>query len=68
MTTADHDDRVFPAHSFKYTATMQEAQGGDAPILIRIETKAGHGGGKPTTKIIQEQTDIFGFLMKNLGM
>lgn len=68
VTTADHDDRVFPAHSFKYTATMQEAQGGEAPVLIRIETKAGHGGGKPTTKIIQEQTDIFGFLVKNLGM
>lgn len=68
VTTADHDDRVFPAHSFKYTATMQEAQGSDAPILIRIETKAGHGGGKPTAKIIQEQADIFGFLVKNLDM
>jgi prolyl oligopeptidase len=68
VTTADHDDRVFPAHSFKYTAAMQEAQAGDAPILIRIETKAGHGGGKPTAKIIQEQADIYGFLMKNLGM
>jgi len=68
VTTADHDDRVYPAHSFKYTAKLQEAQSGDAPILIRIETKAGHGAGKPTTKQIQEQTDIYGFLVKNLGM
>ncbi|MDQ6788959.1 MAG: prolyl oligopeptidase family serine peptidase [Acidobacteriota bacterium] len=68
VTTADHDDRVVPAHSFKYTATLQEAQAGDAPILIRIETKAGHGAGKPTSKIIEEQADIYGFLMKNLGM
>jgi len=68
VTTADHDDRVFPAHSFKYTAAMQAAQGGDAPVLIRIETKAGHGAGKPTAKIIQEQADIYGFLYKNLGM
>jgi len=68
VTTADHDDRVFPAHSFKYAATLQAAQGGDAPVLIRIETKAGHGAGKPTAKIIEEQADIYGFLMKNLGM
>ena len=68
VTTSDHDDRVFPAHSFKYTATLQEAQAGSAPVLIRIETRAGHGAGKPTTKIIQEQADIYGFLVKNLGM
>jgi prolyl oligopeptidase len=68
ITTADHDDRVFPAHSFKYAATMQAAQAGDAPVLIRIETKAGHGAGKPTAKVIEEYTDIYGFLMKNLGM
>jgi prolyl oligopeptidase len=68
VTTADHDDRVFPAHSFKYTATMQAAQAGDSPVLIRIETRAGHGAGKPTAKIIQEQADIYGFLMKSLGM
>ncbi|HEX2639326.1 MAG TPA: prolyl oligopeptidase family serine peptidase, partial [Pyrinomonadaceae bacterium] len=68
ITTADHDDRVFPAHSFKYTAAMQAAQAGDAPILIRIETKAGHGAGKPTTKQIEEITDTYGFLVKNLGM
>jgi prolyl oligopeptidase len=68
ITTADHDDRVFPAHSFKYAATMQSAQAGDAPILIRIETKAGHGAGKPTTKIIDEQADLYAFLVKNLDM
>ena len=68
VTTADRDDRVVPAHSFKYTATLQEAQGGTAPILIRIETKAGHGAGKPTSKRIQEAADIYGFLMKNLNM
>jgi prolyl oligopeptidase len=68
ITTADHDDRVFPAHSFKYAATLQAAQAGDAPVLIRIETKAGHGAGKPTAKVIEEAADIYGFLMKNLGM
>ncbi|HEX6125248.1 MAG TPA: prolyl oligopeptidase family serine peptidase [Pyrinomonadaceae bacterium] len=68
VTTSDHDDRVFPAHSFKYAAALQDAQAGSAPVLIRIETKAGHGAGKPTTKIIQEQADIYGFLVKNLGM
>jgi prolyl oligopeptidase len=68
VTTADTDDRVFPAHSFKYAAALQEAQAGTAPILIRIETKAGHGAGKPTSKQIQEQTDIYGFLFKELGM
>lgn len=65
--TADHDDRVVPAHSFKYTAALQAAQGGDAPILIRIETKAGHGAGKPTTKQIEETADIQAFLLKALG-
>ena len=68
ITTADHDDRVFPAHSFKYAAALQAAQSGDAPVLIRIETKAGHGAGKPTSKQIEELADIYGFLMKNLGM
>ncbi|MDQ3490330.1 MAG: prolyl oligopeptidase family serine peptidase [Acidobacteriota bacterium] len=68
VTTADHDDRVFPAHSFKYAAALQEAQGGDAPVLIRIETKAGHGAGKPTTKQIEEQADIYGFLVKSLDV
>ena len=68
VTTSDHDDRVFPAHSFKYAAALQNGQGGDAPILIRIETKAGHGAGKPTTKQIQEQADIYGFLVKSLDV
>lgn len=68
ITTADHDDRVVPAHSFKYAATLQAAQGGDAPILIRIETDAGHGAGKPTSKIIEEVADSYAFLMQNLGM
>ena len=68
VTTADTDDRVFPAHSFKYAAALQAAQAGNAPVLIRIETKAGHGAGKPTSKQIEEQTDIYGFLVKNLGM
>ena len=68
VTTSDHDDRVVPAHSFKYTATLQEANAGDRPILIRIEVKAGHGAGKPTAKIIQEQADIYGFLVRELGM
>ncbi len=68
VTTADHDDRVVPGHSFKFTATLQEAQAGPAPVLIRIDTKAGHGGGKPTTKQIEEMTDLWGFLVKSLNM
>ena len=68
VTTADHDDRVVPGHSFKFTATLQAAQAGPAPVLIEIETKAGHGAGKPTSKIIEEQADRFAFLVKNLGM
>jgi prolyl oligopeptidase len=68
ITTADHDDRVVPAHSFKFAATLQEAQGGEAPVLIRIETKAGHGAGKPTTKRIEEIADQWAFLVRNLGV
>jgi prolyl oligopeptidase len=68
ITTADHDDRVFPGHSFKFAATLQAAQQGDAPVLIRIETRAGHGAGKPTTKQIEDVTDQWSFLVKNLGM
>jgi prolyl oligopeptidase len=68
VTTGDHDDRVFPAHSFKYAAALQEANASDKPILIRIETRAGHGAGKPTAKVIEEQADIYGFLVKELGM
>ena len=68
VTTADHDDRVVPAHSFKYTATLQAANTGDAPKLIRIETKAGHGAGKPISKVLEEQADVYSFVMYNLGM
>jgi len=68
ITTADHDDRVWPGHSFKFAAAMQAAQGGAAPVLIRIETKAGHGAGKPTSKIIEEYADIWGFLVRTLNM
>ena len=68
VTTADHDDRVPPLHSFKFTAALQAAQAGPAPILIRIETKAGHGAGKPTTKVIEECADMFGFLLRELTM
>lgn len=68
ITTADHDDRVVPAHSFKYAATLQAANTGKAPKLIRIDTKAGHGGGKPIGKIIEENADIYSFIMYNLGM
>jgi prolyl oligopeptidase len=68
IQTADHDDRVVPAHSFKFAATLQAAQAGDAPVLIRIETKAGHGAGKPISKSIDEISDEWAFLVKNLGM
>ena len=68
VTTADHDDRVVPAHSFKFAAAMQHAQAGDAPILIRIESKAGHGAGKPTSKRIDEATDQYAFLFQNIGV
>ncbi|MDR0364607.1 MAG: prolyl oligopeptidase family serine peptidase [Bacteroidales bacterium] len=68
ITTADHDDRVVPAHSFKFAATLQEKAGDENPVLIRIETKAGHGSGKPTAKLIEETTDRWAFTMYNLGM
>ncbi len=82
VTTADHDDRVVPAHSFKFAATLQacvsaepeagskvrEALPGTAPAIIRIDSKAGHGGGKPLAKILEERADIYGFIMYNLGM
>jgi prolyl oligopeptidase len=68
ITTADHDDRVWPGHSFKFAAALQAAQAGSAPILIRIETKAGHGAGKPTTKVIEDIADRWAFLVKTLEM
>ena len=68
VMTADHDDRVVPAHSFKFAATMQHAQAGDAPVLIRIDSKAGHGAGKPTSKRIDEAADMYAFLFQNIGV
>ncbi len=68
VTTADHDDRVVPAHSFKFAATLQQCQGGTAPVLIRIDSKAGHGGGKPLAKQLEESADIYGFIMYHVGM
>jgi prolyl oligopeptidase len=68
VTTADHDDRVVPAHSFKYTAALQAAQGCEKPVLIRIETKAGHGAGKPISKVLDEAADIWSFVMFHTGM
>lgn len=68
VTTADHDDRVVPAHSFKYAAALQQANTGDAPKIIRIDSKAGHGAGKPISKVIDEYTDIYSFIFYNLGI
>lgn len=68
VTTADHDDRVVPAHSFKYAATLQNTYKGSRPMLIRIESQAGHGAGKPTTKIIEEWTDLYTFAFHELGI
>ena len=68
VTTADHDDRVVPAHSFKYIAALQAADTGAAPKLIRIETQAGHGAGKPTSKIIEERADILAFIANAFGL
>lgn len=68
VTTADHDDRVVPAHSFKFAATLQEVNDGPNPTLIRIDSKAGHGAGKPTSKTIEEAADIWSFVLYNLGM
>ncbi|MBI5762009.1 MAG: S9 family peptidase [Planctomycetes bacterium] len=66
ITTGDHDDRVVPSHSFKFAATLQEAHAGKAPVLIRVDVRAGHGAGKPTSKKIEEETDKWGFLVRNL--
>ena len=68
ITTGDHDDRVVPAHSFKFAAALQAAQAGPAPVLIRIETKAGHGAGKPTSKQIAERADVLAFAVRALGV
>ena len=67
ITTADHDDRVVPAHSFKFAARLQEAQAGPAPVLIRIDKNAGHGAGKPTSKLLDEQADVWSFFFYNLN-
>ena len=68
VTTADHDDRVVPAHSFKYAAALQAAQTGPEPKIIRIDSKAGHGGGKPIAKVLEEQADIYSFILYNMGL
>lgn len=68
ITTADHDDRVVPAHSFKFAAALQAAQAGDAPILIRIQTSAGHGSGRTLSMLMEEQVDSLAFAVKNLGI
>ena len=68
VTTADHDDRVVPAHSFKYAAALQAAQTGSEPKIIRIDSKAGHGGGKPVAKVLEEQADIYSFILYNMGV
>ena len=68
IATADHDDRVVPAHSFKFAARLQEYHQGENPVLIRIDTKAGHGAGKSTAQIIAEQTDKWAFMLYNMGL
>ena len=67
VTTGDHDDRVVPAHSFKFAAELQDKQAGENPTLIRIETNAGHGAGTPVSKTIEQVSDIFGFTLYNMG-
>jgi prolyl oligopeptidase len=68
VTTGDHDDRVVPAHSFKFAASLQAKQTGNNPTVIRIETKAGHGAGTPVSKIIDQYADIFGFTLFSMGI
>jgi prolyl oligopeptidase len=67
VMTADHDDRVVPAHSFKFAAELQKKHTWDNPVIIRIETSAGHGAGKPTSKIIEEASDASGFMFFNMN-
>jgi len=68
VTTADHDDRVVPAHSFKFASQLQAKQAGTNPVLIRIETKAGHGAGTPVSKSIEQYADIYSFTLWNMGI
>ena len=68
ITTGDHDDRVVPSHSFKFASALQASHKGNAPVIIRIETRAGHGAGKPTWMTIEEQADRWAFLVRNLGI
>jgi prolyl oligopeptidase len=68
ITTGDHDDRVVPAHSFKFAAHLQDKQAGKNPVLIRIETNAGHGAGTPVSKSIEQYADIFGFTLWSMGI
>ncbi|MFT7346919.1 MAG: prolyl oligopeptidase, partial [Cryomorphaceae bacterium] len=68
VTTGDHDDRVVPAHSFKFAARLQEAHTGDNPVFIRVETDAGHGAGKPMAKVIEEQADVWAFTLYEMGI
>ncbi len=68
LTTGDHDDRVVPGHTLKFAAALQAAQGGDAPILLRVETDAGHGAGKPVRKLVDERADVVAFLVRALGV
>src|SRR5690606_14924024 len=68
VLTADHDDRVVPAHSFKFAARLQEYNAGNNPVLIRIDTKAGHGAGKSTAMLIAEYTDRWAFMLQNMGI
>jgi prolyl oligopeptidase len=67
VTTGDHDDRVVPAHSFKFAAELQAKQAGSNPVLIRVETNAGHGAGTPVSKTIEQYADIYGFTLWNMG-
>jgi prolyl oligopeptidase len=68
VLTGDHDDRVAPGHSFKFAAALQAAQAGDAPVLIRVETAAGHGAGKPTQKLLDEAADLLTFVEHALAI
>lgn len=68
VTTGDHDDRIVPAHSFKFAAELQAKQAGTNPTLIRIEINAGHGAGTPTSKTIEQYADIYGFTLYNMGI